>query len=179
MWLICFRQFSPMGKSCWCLEESTYPLGEAFWAQSREMGFIDQRLKPIVPSLSSSQDCLFKTFCTREGSHRTFPTTLPITECPWADLCGRKAAAPQGAPGSAHTARGHLSPSLPGEPGDLLKKGPRWPVTAREHQHSDAAGCPQPAGWSWHCCLAVWSAFNLILSVGAQSWQELGDVITG
>lgn len=84
------------------------------------MGFIGKHLKPVVPILFGSQDCLFKTFCIRGDSQTTLFTAPPSCRarceaCP--DLCRSKTPAqsiqcsPVSTWLSAHTAYGHPEPT--------------------------------------------------------------------
>lgn len=50
------------------------------------MGFIGKHVKPVVAILFGSQDCLFKTFCIREGSHMTF-FTAPLLHSVHCEAC--------------------------------------------------------------------------------------------
>lgn len=164
MWLICFRQFSPMGKSCWCLEESTYPLGGAFWAQSREMGFIDQRLKPIVPSLSGSQDCLFKTFLHQRGLIQDFPHCPAHHRVPMGRPLRKESSSSPGSPWLCSHSPRAPEPFAPGRA--------RWPSEEGTTVASDSPWTPA----QWCCRMSPACRLVLALLPGSVVSVQLNSV---
>lgn len=138
MWLICFRQFSPMGKICWwCLEESTYPLGGAFWAQSRNGIYWStpepHRAHPFWQSGLLIQGFLHQRGLTHDFLHR--PAHHPMPMC---SLCRPLQKESSSSPGSPWLCSHSLRAPEPFTPG----KG-RWPCWRR-----DQGGQCQPVNTS-------------------------------
>lgn len=183
----------PRGKAAvtfWCLEEGTYPLGGAFWAESREMGFIDKIWNPSCsPLLAARTD--YSRLSALERAHTRLSSLSSPSHSAHCEACADLAEEkhqliqPQCSPVStwlsAHTACRHPEPTWLLHSWErqvtLQKEGQRWFTemlsTACGHCYTDATGCPQPAGWPWHCQVnSVHGCTELI------SQQKLG-VIAG
>lgn len=137
------------------------------------MGFIGKHLKPTVSIGFGSQDCLFKTSCTTEGSNTTFFNPPSNTKCSFWSLSRplqkQTTSSVNSVLSSKHLAlcsysirasQAHTTPSLMGRRNNSGQSQPA----------ADAVGSLQPACWSGHCYLPLWSPCTLTVCMGAQSW---------